>query len=534
MVKAKLNSALLIVLFTSLLILYANTFTEFSDAHSAAKSNDGLEYALQIDRLDIASLFEPHHLLYHITGFVFHKVIVNIPKGSVMCSIWSLKLMSTIFAVSGIALFYLLLLEIHRDRFSALIASLSLAFSTSYWFFSSTPETHVVDVCLTALILYLLVKLCKMDYNSRWFLILGGIQAIAICFRLDNILLLLITTTAIFLLSKRREMLKKVFFYLLATFIITAAVYILCYSFIVKGQKDIYRFIVWLLDSDFSVSDGTGILAHLTISNLFNSSLETLQSICANISYLFLILVLPIVYLLFKPNLRSQIKEKKIIAVCLLWVLIRILFFTWFSPQEIFLYSARTSIPIVLILSFLISSTNSISNRPMRILHRLLYSSIPLIILVSSIVHLLPLRGASYYRFGLNYISSKGDLIITDANHFGFFMDYHFNLKPLWLFGLTDFDQPINENESLARIKQAYNEHLFDLTDLYEPQTKKDMLRRINETHKKGGNIYVVLDELPSAALNYIPSLKANYKIKKLDFTGQQNDHFESYRVVKK
>lgn len=115
MIKVKPGFILLAIFLFSLFILYSNTFMLFSDAHAGAKGADGLEYALSIDGGDLLSTIESHYPLYHFTGFIFHKIVLNLTGNSAIRSIWSLKLISTFCGVLGIYLFYLLLLELHRN-----------------------------------------------------------------------------------------------------------------------------------------------------------------------------------------------------------------------------------------------------------------------------------------------------------------------------------------------------------------------------------------------------------------------------------
>jgi len=218
----KNNMIISAVLFAATFFLYANTFTPFSDGHFDSNGNDGIEYAMWVDQAENTVLFNPHHLLYHMAGRSFHQVVQKITGNPAIPSVWSLKLISSLCGAFGIGIFYLLLLQLGNDREASFMASLGLAFSTGYWFFSSTAETYIIDAFFTVLILYVLIRFLKGHSPAQAFIWLGLLHALAICFRLDNVFF--VVPVFVIIMSSESEKSLKIFIYYLSSVFVTSLI----------------------------------------------------------------------------------------------------------------------------------------------------------------------------------------------------------------------------------------------------------------------------------------------------------------------
>ena len=445
-----------------LFIFYSNTFTLVSDANL---HSDGIEYAIDIKDGNIYALFSTWHLFYHIAGFILNKIVLILANNLLYSSMWSLKFLSALFGTLGVYLFYLLILRLNGNKFVAFITSLSLAFSTSYWFFSATPETYIPGSFFIILIFYLFSKLSQINAGSKFFLTLGIVHAIGICMRLDNVLLFPVVVISILFFVEKHERIKNLLYYCLSVGTLTGLIFITIYIVYSLDIKEMPNFFIWL-----TRTQGFGNLENFTLENFLNvaigrEAIATRRGIYGNTTYLFYIAFLMSLPVVFSRSYRKIFIEWKIIILCMLFVLIRILFFTWWTPYEAFLWLAGTLIPLLLIFAIIISRADKALKGFLKIIQRFLYLCIPLAILIASTSALFPLRKNIYYQTGLivNSYIDQGNLIVTDDWFFKFCMAYYFDVKSLYLDTKSDKYNVKHVAEDINRTYDDSNGEIYFL-----------------------------------------------------------------------
>ena len=115
-----------LALFFGLFLLYALTAT-------SAHTFDGIAYIRDMSK-PLAAMVLPHHLIYEpaILGF---SNLWNVFGWSGHADIPA-QILSSLAGAGGVAVFYKLAWEISRSRAVALIATLALALTYGYWFYS--------------------------------------------------------------------------------------------------------------------------------------------------------------------------------------------------------------------------------------------------------------------------------------------------------------------------------------------------------------------------------------------------------------
>ena len=133
------------LLFLSTLVVYWATRTQ-------ANTFDAVSYANQVAHLyprtgDPRWLFHPHHLLFNALGYVLWRAAQAL--GYVGGSLVVLQSLNATLGAGGVAVFYLTLRRLlQRSRWLPLLISLGLAFSFGYWICAADGRVNMPSVFL--------------------------------------------------------------------------------------------------------------------------------------------------------------------------------------------------------------------------------------------------------------------------------------------------------------------------------------------------------------------------------------------------
>ncbi|MFH0764402.1 MAG: glycosyltransferase family 39 protein [Candidatus Omnitrophota bacterium] len=144
--------------------------------NSAGFEYDTLNISFWADSGRFISPFQQNHLLQSTLNLIWCNAwkFFGYSKDCLM----PLRVLSCIFGAAGVAGFFILLRRIFKEDKIALFGSLSLAFSTLYWGFSTDLETHLLP---TAVFIYCLILLFDLNgLDRKKVLLLGLIHGVCI------------------------------------------------------------------------------------------------------------------------------------------------------------------------------------------------------------------------------------------------------------------------------------------------------------------------------------------------------------------
>lgn len=104
------------------------------------------------------------HGVHNLIGLLFSKLPFELA--------YTQNLMSAFFAVFGLLFVYLIIFALSRNIFAALVGSIALGVSQTYWHYAVINETYAVDIFFRALCLWLVLHFRKRDDFLSFFLFL--------------------------------------------------------------------------------------------------------------------------------------------------------------------------------------------------------------------------------------------------------------------------------------------------------------------------------------------------------------------------
>lgn len=143
--EIKNNSRIdIIVLFLGTLTIYVHNL---SPGVYGLDSGDFLSAAL--------SKGVPHasgYPLYTMLGIIFTSLPFSVTAA------WKFGLVSAIFGSLAVSVFYLLILELTKNRLISIVSSLSLAFTYTFWIYSEVVEVFSMHAFFVIILIYLSIK----------------------------------------------------------------------------------------------------------------------------------------------------------------------------------------------------------------------------------------------------------------------------------------------------------------------------------------------------------------------------------------
>lgn len=160
---------------------------------------NGIIEAAAVDSAGIA-LFSPNHLLYRPLGYL--ALVIGRLAGYDGDSIRVLQYLTVILAALGVASFYKLMQLLTKNNRVALLATLLLATSWSYWTFST--DAYYVTPSAAAVIGALIVFFVKPQPTCSGVILLGVLTSLSILFWQANVFLVPIMLLALLWKGKAR------------------------------------------------------------------------------------------------------------------------------------------------------------------------------------------------------------------------------------------------------------------------------------------------------------------------------------------
>ncbi len=140
----------------------------------------------------------------HNTGYPLYillgKLFTFLPVGDVA---YRVNLMSAVFAALTVATVFLIVYELTKSRFAALVGALVLAFSSTFWANANWAETYSLNAFSTALITLLLLR--WRESGSFWQLCVA-LLVFGLSMGNHRLILLLAPGIAAFMLSNRQAL----------------------------------------------------------------------------------------------------------------------------------------------------------------------------------------------------------------------------------------------------------------------------------------------------------------------------------------
>jgi len=201
---------------------------------------DGVACAAAVELGELKNLVHGNHILYGITGLLFHRFLGGLGAG--LSSLWSLQVFDSLLGAAGAGLFCSLLLRLRFSSRIAVFCSTGMALSFGYWFWSLEAQVYALGVVLLLMSLAEAVREKPRPYRLAFW------HGLAMLSHGANVLF---TPVAVYNLwrSCSKEDRKRV----LGTYLVAAAglvllVYLLAGSLIMRPSS-IEELRVWLLGS---------------------------------------------------------------------------------------------------------------------------------------------------------------------------------------------------------------------------------------------------------------------------------------------
>src|SRR5437773_8620878 len=133
---------------------------------------DGISFAYDIEHADRSRLLHPNHLLYCPLGYAVWSQTNKVLPGVRALDV--LQILNALFGSAAVAIFYRVLLSRFQSRYIAACLSLVLAFSATWWKFSTDANSYIPSV------FFLLAALALTSWRSRFCPVwVGALHAVA-------------------------------------------------------------------------------------------------------------------------------------------------------------------------------------------------------------------------------------------------------------------------------------------------------------------------------------------------------------------
>jgi hypothetical protein len=331
---------------------------------------DGLAYSKQVeqDNLPLWLYFHPHHLLYTFLGrlvFLWGKV-----HGATWDGLVALQFFDVMTGTLGILIAFHLLVRETNDRFISALAAAGMAFSHSYWYFSTIPGVRIFSTVTPLLTWYVLTYLKKKPPAFGW--VLGAAHALAVLGHQTNLLLVPAFLGAILLIKEKPwwERLRASFYYLTALSVGVLSAYAFIGRYI-NYRKTFHDWIVWVTyyfhspqkwggyfkPSGFERGGSAMVRAFLPSVPQSNTVGDTITNGAAQTILQYVILALLAVLILGFGYYWKR--HRQALWVSILWVLAFVPFFVWWEPWNIEFWVSST-VPCWILMGLVVSD---LSNR---------------------------------------------------------------------------------------------------------------------------------------------------------------------------
>lgn len=303
---------------------------------------DGIAYVRDMGK-PLAALVLPHHLIYEPLVLGFFRVWQSL--GWTGQADAPAQVLSSLAGAGGLAIFYKLAWEWSRSRIASIIATLALALTYGYWFYSVEVDIYLPPLFFLLLATWLLSRIV-LDRESTpvWlFYLIGLAHAMAVLFH--QAILFVVPAFALGLWLIRGEM-KVRLLRLVRYGLGIAGVVIPAYLFagmVVAGQATAETFMGWI--NSYGNLGTWGVLSVDTPANTLSGISAALSSEYWTGRVLVVLLFGTVLALAAKSIRRGGAFAWALWA----WTGLYVAFFAWWQPEVLKFWVLVLPAPILLI-----------------------------------------------------------------------------------------------------------------------------------------------------------------------------------------
>lgn len=476
---------------------------------------DGMVFAARIERehAPLWIYFHPHHLLYTFLGrliFLWGKA-----NGASWDGLVALQFFNILTGVSGILLTFHLLVRETNDRLMASLTTAGLAFTFSYWYFSTSPGVRIFATVTPLLAWYLLTYL--KDTRPAWGGLVGLAHALAVTGHQTNLLLIPAFLGGIWCLDRMTsgEKGRASFYYLaaLTTGVLAAYGFVGRYIYIRKTYSEW----VWWVFSYFHVPQWGGHLqeagfeqgkfammrAFLTKSLPYKtlSSADSFTFETARTLFQYALLALLVVLLV---RLQFYWKNhRQALWVSFFWLLAFVPFFIWWEPWNIEFWVSST-VPCWVLMGIVASDLSFRFKNPVlhfanRFLFTGLWAALVLLLFFYNFqgsiekTRSASARGHEALMEALDWKVKVDDLLVLDGiNTIPFYLDRYQKRKYLNLHAF--FKKYEEKKEDKNAFEGAKRKKKTPVAEVPKPDPWKDLDGLFQNTWRRHRKVWVLAE----------------------------------------
>jgi 4-amino-4-deoxy-L-arabinose transferase-like glycosyltransferase len=427
------------------------SFVVFLVTRAGFHTFDGIAYVRDMGK-PLSALVLPHHLIYEPTVLGFYRVWQAF--GWMGEADAPAQMLSSLAGAGGLAIFYKLAWELSRSRVAALIATLMLALTYGYWFYSVEVDIYLPPLFFLLIAAWLLTKVVKDGKSSpTWRLYAIGLaHAVAILVHQATLFIMPAFALGLWLIPEhRRERLLRVVRYALALAGAVIPAYIFAGA-VVAGQNTPEAFLKWV--NSYGNLGTWGALTADTPAN-------TLSGLSAAVSAEYWT-GRALVFALFAAALtfaKASIRKGGAFAWTLwAWTATYLAFFAWWQPEVLKFWVLVLPAPLLLLVMAV--EWNRLT-RPIRLASLSVSGLVLATLFVTNAPQIWAKRDplsdpARHVSDALSHLTGQEDLIVLQAGGAEHYLPFYYNrinvmsTRELWylLGGL------LGRDSAIANIKQ--------------------------------------------------------------------------------
>ena len=340
---------------------------------------DGITFAQAIEDAagPNAALVHPNHLVYNFVGYFFYRLLQTF--NFELRAITALQILNSLFSAGCAALMFVILRDTLRSVYLSVCLALLFALSATWWKFSTDANAYIPSVFFLLLCFYLVLPDRKPAPLSLTILF-----AAAMCFHQLAIIAFPVFALGVYLqdgaISIGRRARNAIVFAAVTVVLIVSVYAIAFYE--ATGGFDVARFWRWTVsfspdaETTFNFWSNFGYSARGQVRLLFGGRLSLLRGLMNPVIGLLIVaLVATVLLLLFKtlwnlPALKRRLRElrlaprqKSVVLLALVWVLLYLVFLFFWLPQNTFYRLFYLPAVILLLGLALLALTQTVSRR---------------------------------------------------------------------------------------------------------------------------------------------------------------------------
>ena len=475
---------------------------------------DGLAMSGQVekDSTPLYLFFHPHHLLYTFLGRLFF--LWGKAHGATWDGLVALQFFDLLTGIFGVLLAFHLLVRETNDRLVSILAAAGMAFSHSYWYFSTIPGVRIFATVTPLLAWYLLTYQRRMPSAYGW--VVGVAHGLAVLGHQTNLLLVPAFLGGILLLKEKTwwDRLKASLYYLTAL----TAIVLAAYAFIgryIYYRRTFHDWLWWVFSYFHSPQnwgghfDKTGFghgqsamvrafLPHVRpLDNMEEPFTFGTTEAILQYSVLFLLAVFVLrLWHYWKRN-------RQALWVSVLWVSAFVPFFVWWEPWNIEFWVSST-VPCWVLIGIVASDLSQLwKNHILHFANRGLMICVWTFLIVLLFFHNAEGRGsklvANHYDFqqllgALDWKVRADDVLVLDGiNNVHYYLDRFQKRKYLSLYSFLRTYKTIGDKEIGKNPKKEKTKG-----DEPEPNPWNDLSGVFQDAWKHHRKVWVLTESVDS------------------------------------